>query len=65
MQSQQNIDKVRAKDDCDTFIVKTALKIARTDHVEVFLEDTDVIVMLVHHSSAVSKQMYFTTNSVT
>ena len=38
-----------AHNDCDTLIVKKAIELSETMSVEVVAEDTDILVMLLHH----------------
>ena len=48
--------------DADTSIVRETLAAATDDSVEVRTEDTDVLVMLVHHSSNTNYPLFFTTS---
>ena len=43
------VEVLIAEDDADTLIVKTAIRYGITKDVEVRVEDTDVICLLVHH----------------
>ena len=45
----EGIETCVAQDDCDTLIVKKALELGQTMPVDVRAEDTDVLVMLIHH----------------
>ena len=45
----EGIETCAAKDDCDTLIVKKAIELAQSMPVHVRAEDTDILVMLVHH----------------
>ena len=54
---------LHARDDCDTLIIKTALEKVANNDIEIFAEDTDILVMLVHHSPKVRNALYFTTSS--
>ena len=55
--------------DCDAMVVKRSLQLSGSGEsgrsVEVMAEDTDVLVVLLHHSTTVSHTLYFTTQSGT
>ncbi|XP_065886010.1 uncharacterized protein [Dysidea avara] len=48
--------------DADASIVKAALAAAKDDSVEVWAEDADVLMMLIHHSSYTNHPLFFTTS---
>ena len=57
-----------ANDDCDTTIIKKAIMYANCDpqqSVEILAEDTDILVLLLHHSTSVQQNLFFTTNKGT
>ena len=55
--------------DCDTMVVKRSLQQSESSEsgrsVEVMAEDTDVLAILLHHSTTPSHTLYFTTQSGT
>ena len=62
---ENDIVTIVAHDDCDTLIVKTALDISSVSKksVEVIAEDTDILVLLLHHSSSFENTLFFTTKN--
>ena len=60
------IEVCKARDDGDTLIVKIALAENDSDNaVEILAEDTDILVLLLHHSPSALNSLYFTTNKGT
>ena len=51
-----------ANDDADTEIVRAALRESIEHDVEVRVEDTDVVCLLIHHGYAAGKNLYLTTS---
>ena len=58
-----SITCLKVNDDCDTLVVKTALDRAAVTDVEIMAEDTDILIMLIYHSSTVNNNLFFTTSS--
>lgn len=55
------VEVLHANDDADTLIAKTAIRYGLNKDVEVRVEDTDVICLLVHHCIRTNYKVYITT----
>ena len=56
----QKIDTIQSEEDADTLIVKTALDLSKTSTVNVIADDTDILVILLHHINNNRKPIYLT-----
>jgi hypothetical protein len=54
-----------ARDDADTLVVKKALQLSSSNNksVEIIAEDTDILILLLHHSITCTKPLFFTTQN--
>ncbi|KAK6176044.1 hypothetical protein SNE40_014405 [Patella caerulea] len=59
---ENGIEAVQATDDADLLIVQTAVDKSDTKEVVVFGEDTDLLVLLIHHAKQNLKRIYFTSD---
>ena len=60
--SSNGIMVKQANDDADTLIVKTAVECSQRNQVNVEVDDTDILVMLIHHISEMKQPIYLTTS---
>ena len=61
LDKESNMRTCVADDDADTLIVKEALQMSLTMSVEVLGEDTDLLILLIHHVNVEHKQIALTT----
>ena len=57
--NSQGVRVLHAKGDADNLIVKTALELAATHKTTVVGEDTDLLVLLLHHATQNTKPIFF------
>jgi hypothetical protein len=61
--AEPNVETTVARDDGDTVIVQKALEMGQNKSVEVIAEDTDILVLLIHHVTTEHKQVTLRTRA--
>ncbi len=58
--NENGLHCIQAVGDADLLIVKTAIDLARNETTVVMGEDTDLLILLLHHSKNSDRQIFFT-----